>query len=249
MNNTPNKEPYKKLELSFLESKDGSHTLLRHDLNETYHSHNGAIQESMWVFIDKGLNYLKEQNYTSIKILEIGFGTGLNAILAYQFAQKNKIEIEYISLEPLPVPLEITEKLNYTDFLEEESKTIFNELHRVDWEKKHQISPYFSLHKIETTLEDYKNSSDNNFESQSDYNIENYFDCTFYDAFAPSKQAEVWQLSNLQKVFNLTKENGILVTYCAQGQFKRDLKTAGWTVESLDGAPPKREMVRAVKPI
>ena len=244
MNNLKNKT-HKKLELSFLESKDGPHTLLRHDLNETYHSHNGAIQESLWVFIDKGLNYLKQQNYTSIKVLEIGFGTGLNAILAYQFAQKNKIEIEYISLEPFPIPVEITEKLNYTDFLEEESKTVFNELHRVEWGIKHQISPYFSIQKIESTLEEYEKSSEN----QSNDNTETYFDCTFYDAFAPSKQAEVWQLSNLQKVFNLTKENGILVTYCAQGQFKRDLKTAGWTVESLDGAPPKREMVRAVKTV
>jgi tRNA U34 5-methylaminomethyl-2-thiouridine-forming methyltransferase MnmC len=234
----------KKLELSFLESKDGSHTLLRHDLNETYHSHNGAIQESLWVFIDKGLNYLKEQNYTSINILEIGFGTGLNAILAYEFAQKNQIKIEYISLEPFPVPLEIAEKLNYTDFLEQESKAVFNELHRISWEEMHKISPYFSLQKVETTLENYKINK-NNFENQSELYSEKYFDCTFYDAFAPSKQSEVWQLSNLQKVFDCTKENGILVTYCAQGQFKRDLKMVGWKVESLDGAPPKREMVRA----
>ncbi len=238
----------KKLELSFLESKDGSHTLLRHDLNETYHSHNGAIQESLWVFIDKGLNYLKKQNYTSIKILEIGFGTGLNAILAYQFAQKNKIELEYISLEPFPIPLEITQKLNYINFLETESKAIFNQLHQITWETKHKISPYFSIQKVEATLEEYKNNIKNNFENQSENDFDNsFFDCTFFDAFAPSKQAEVWQIENLQKVFNLTKENGILVTYCAQGQFKRDLKTAGWKVESLDGAPPKREMVRAVK--
>lgn len=236
----------KKLELSFLESKDGSHTLLRHDLNETYHSHNGAIQESLWVFIDKGLNYLKEQNYTSIKILEIGFGTGLNAILAYEFAQKNKIEIEYISLEPFPVPLEIAEKLNYADFLEEESKSIFNQLHQVSWEEMHKISEYFSVQKVESILEDFILNG-NNFENQSENSSKKYFDCTFYDAFAPSKQAEVWQLSNIQKVFNLTKENGVLVTYCAQGQFKRDLKTAGWKVESLDGAPPKREMTRANK--
>ena len=242
----------KKIELSFLESKDGSHTLLRHDLNETYHSHNGAIQESLWVFIDKGLNYLKEQNYTFIKILEIGFGTGLNAILAYEFAQKNKIEIEYISLEPFPVPLEITQKLNYTDFLEEESKAVFNQLHQVSWEEKHKISPYFSLQKVEATLEDYQLSQNNSEIQSEDNNVNNneeYFDCTFYDAFAPSKQAEVWQLSNLQKVFDFTKENGILVTYCAQGQFKRDLKTAGWKVESLEGAPPKREIVRAVKSV
>ncbi len=157
----------KKLELSFLESKDGSHTLLRHDLNETYHSHNGAIQESLWVFIDKGLNYLKEQNYRVIKVLEIGFGTGLNAILAYEFAQKNQIEIEYISLEPFPVPLEITQKLNYTDFLEKESKMIFNQLHQVSWEEKHKISPYFSLQKIESTLEEYQ-LSQNNSEIQSE---------------------------------------------------------------------------------
>jgi len=237
----------KKLELSFLESKDGSHTLLRHDINETYHSHNGAIQESLWVFVDKGLNYLKQQNYTSIKVLEIGFGTGLNAILTYEFAQKNKIEIEYISLEPFPIPSKITQKLNYTDFLEQESKTVFNQLHQISWEEKHEISPYFSIQKVETTLEEYNHICKNNFESQSESSNTPYFDCTFFDAFAPSKQAEVWQLSNLQKVFNLTKANGILITYCAQGQFKRDLKTAGWKVESLDGAPPKREMVRANK--
>lgn len=239
------KQEPKKLELSFLESKDGSHTLLRHDLNETYHSHNGAIQESLWVFIDKGLNYLKNKNYTFITVLEIGFGTGLNAILAYQFAQKNKIKIEYISLEPFPVPLEMAQQLNYTDFLEEENKSIFNELHQISWEEMHQISPYFSIKKIETTLEEYNH----NFENQSKDDSQKYFDCTFYDAFAPSKQAEVWKVENLQKVFNLTKENGVLVTYCAQGQFKRDLKTAGWTVESLEGAPPKREMVRAVNQV
>ncbi|AFM06262.1 hypothetical protein Fleli_3960 [Bernardetia litoralis DSM 6794] len=240
----------KKLELSFLESKDGSHTLIRHDLNETYHSHNGAIQESLWVFIDKGLSYLKEQNYTSIKILEIGFGTGLNAILAYEFAQKNKIEIEYISLEPFPIPLEIAKKLNYIDFLEEENKSVFNQLHQISWEEMHRISEYFSIQKVEATLENYifnKNNYEIQSESQDKNNNEKYFDCTFFDAFAPSKQAEVWQLSNIQKIFNLTKENGILVTYCAQGQFKRNLKTVGFKVESLDGAPPKREMVRAIQ--
>ncbi|WP_338791560.1 tRNA (5-methylaminomethyl-2-thiouridine)(34)-methyltransferase MnmD [Bernardetia sp. MNP-M8] len=230
MSNTINK----KIELSLLESKDGSHTLLRHDISETYHSHNGAIQESLWVFIDKGLNYLKQQNYDTIKILEVGFGTGLNAILAYEFAQQNKIKVEYITLEPFPIPLEIAQKLNYIDFLQEDTKAIFSNLHQVNWEEMYQLSPYFSIQKVESTLENY----------QMD---ENYFDCTFYDAFAPSKQAEVWQLSNLQKVFDFTRKNGILVTYCAQGQFKRDLKTASWKVEKLDGAPPKREMVRAIK--
>ena len=229
----------KKLELSFLESKDGSHTLLRHDLNETYHSHNGAIQESLWVFIDRGLNYLKDKDYEAIKVLEVGFGTGLNAILACEFSQKHSIKIEYISLEPFPIPLEIAQKLNYTNFLDEQSKEIFEKLHQLSWEEKHQISPYFSIQKVEKRLEDFENEGKEEGKS--------YFDCIFYDAFAPSKQAEVWQLSNLQKVFDLTAKNGVLVTYCAQGQFKGDLKTAGWSVESLDGAPPKREMVRAMK--
>ena len=244
--NTTNEKADQRLELSFIESRDGSHTLLRHDLNETYHSHNGAVQESLWVFIDKGLNHLKQKKYNSINVLEIGFGTGLNAILTYQFAQQNKIRIEYTSLEPFPIPLEITQKLNYTDFLKPENKPIFDRLHQISWEEKHEVSPYFSIHKIESTLENYKN----NFGKQSESNFENAcFDCTFYDAFAPSKQAEVWRLANLQKVFYITKEEGILVTYCAQGQFKRDLKTTGWKVESLEGAPPKREMVRAVKSV
>ena len=147
----------------------------------------------------------------------------------------------------------MTQQLNYTNFLEEENKAVFNKLHQISWEEMHEISPYFSIQKIETTLEEYNHNYGNNFEKQSEYVNQNYnekyFDCTFYDAFAPSKQAEVWQLSNLQKVVNLTKENGILVTYCAQGQFKRDLKTAGWKVESLEGAPPKREMVRAINQV
>ena len=184
-------------------------------------------------FIKQGLEFLKSrQNTKAISIFEVGFGTGLNALLSYQFATENTMPIRYESLEPYPVESSIFENLIYSQSKKENDS--FQSFHTGEWGVIHTIDPLFSFCKWKNPLE--------NFETNEPYDI------IFFDAFAPSKQPEVWSLENLKKCFRFLKPNGILTTYCAQGQFKRNLKEAGFLVESLPGAMGKKEMVRATKP-
>jgi tRNA U34 5-methylaminomethyl-2-thiouridine-forming methyltransferase MnmC len=215
------------MNIEIIESEDGSHTLFNPDLNETYHSHHGAITESRHVFIKEGLEKTGKEN---VKILEVGFGTGLNSLLAFEYAEKNGIKLWFESLEPFPLKEEIYSKLNYGKFTGENLQEKFILLHECEWEKAVHLSPLFTLLKRKQRLEDVI--------------LEKDFDCIFFDAFAPNKQSEVWDLTNLQKCSSALNPNGILVTYCAQGQFKRNLKQAGFEVESLPGPPGKKEMTR-----
>ena len=210
---------------------DGSHTLLNEAMDETYHSRHGAVQESLHVFIGQGLNYLfKKQNHEFISILEVGFGTGLNALLTLSEASKNEWSVAYTSLETYPLSQEVWENLNYPD-----PHRMLKELHKAEWQKWEQISPHFSLLKLERSLQLVELESEQ-------------FDLIYFDAFAPNKQPEMWELSLLDKVVKTLKSGGAFITYCAKGQLKRDLKTLGLIVESLPGPPGKREMVRAIKP-
>ncbi|MFZ2906443.1 MAG: tRNA (5-methylaminomethyl-2-thiouridine)(34)-methyltransferase MnmD [Cyclobacteriaceae bacterium] len=217
--------------LKLIITRDGSLSLLNTVLNETYHSVHGAVQESNHVFIEKGLHVAAAKN-TSLKILEIGFGTGLNALLTLQHAQVSQRTIDYTSLEAFPVPEEIWSALNYTQT--PESKDLFEKLHRAGWNDKTVILPNFYLQKLHTTLQ------------QTELNL-NYFDLVYFDAFAPNKQPEMWELPMLQKVTNAMKPGGLFVTYCAKGQLKRDLKSLNLLVETLQGPPGKREMISASK--
>jgi len=210
---------------------DGSHSLFNEALDETYHSRHGAVQESLHVFIEHGFGYLaRKQNPDSISILEVGFGTGLNALLTAAEAIKNNINVSFATLETFPLGKEIWESLNYSD-----PHNLFNTLHQTEWEKWMEINSRFRLLKLEKSLLDV------DLEPQQ-------FDLIYFDAFAPGKQPEMWELSVLQKVVTTLKPGGVFVTYCARGQLKRDLKSLGLTVESLPGPPGKREMVRALKP-
>lgn len=216
--------------IKIITTKDGSHSLLNEQLNETYHSLHGAVQESNHVFIEKGLDVFVAKS-KAIKILEIGFGTGLNALLTWQRVQSVQVSIEYTSLEAFPVPEEIWSELNYTTAPEE--KTLFEKLHQAEWNRRIEILPNFYLLKYHRTLQE--------------INLEpKYFDLVYFDAFAPNKQPEMWELPVLQKVSESMKRGGIFVTYCAKGQFKRDLQSLNFQVETLQGPPGKREMVRAV---
>ncbi len=218
------------MKIELQKTEDGSHTLFRPDLNETYHSHKGAMGESLHVFIKEGLQYLANARTAEpLKIFEVGFGTGLNAWLAYEFANESELKVSYLGLEPIPVPKELWSILNYT----EKSET-FHMLHATAWNEPVELSGYYNFTKVDQTLEDYESDRE--------------FDIIFMDAFAPSKQPAIWKKENLAKCFSLLTAGGILVTYCAQGQFKRDLKSVGFTVESLEGALGKKEMVRASKP-
>jgi tRNA U34 5-methylaminomethyl-2-thiouridine-forming methyltransferase MnmC len=222
--------------LKIITTEDGSHSLYHNELNETYHSFHGALTESKYVFIEKGLRYwrVKEGLPQAVRVLEIGFGTGLNALLSYQFAKENAIDLHYTSLEPFPIEPSIIQQLNYHLQLQgDASKTDFDAIHEVDWNEAVVLSENFKLEKQETTFQ--------NFETDKNYDI------IFFDAFAPSKQAEMWELALMQKCYELLNEKGVFVTYSARGQLKRDLKSAGFSVETLPGPPGKKEMVRAEK--
>jgi tRNA U34 5-methylaminomethyl-2-thiouridine-forming methyltransferase MnmC len=214
-------------------TKDGSHSLFNEQLNETYHSTHGAIQESVYVFIEKGLREFATGGAHSIRVLEVGFGTGLNALLTYQLGQTSGIDIAYHTLEAFPLDAEIWSQLNYCDSLG--MRDIFNRLHGVSWNESHQFPERFTFRKNNSKLED------ENLVSQG-------YDVVFFDAFAPSRQPDMWTKEILSKVCNAIARNGIFVTYCAKGQLKRDLRELGLVVETLPGPPGKKEMIRARRP-
>jgi tRNA U34 5-methylaminomethyl-2-thiouridine-forming methyltransferase MnmC len=216
--------------IKIIVTNDGSHSLLNETLDETYHSRHGAVQESMYVFIEQGLNYwLEQRNVKAISILEVGFGTGLNALLTLTEAIKRDINIDYYSLETVPLEREVWMNLNYPDPL-----YFFKAIHVAEWGQVCEIDAHFRMIKkneslLTTVLQPAQ------------------FDLVYFDAFAPNKQPEMWELPVLEKVVSTLKPGGLFVTYCAKGQLKRDLKSLGLTVESLPGPPGKREMVRALK--
>lgn len=220
--------------LQIITTHDGSHSLLNPELNETYHSVHGARQESLHVFIKHGLEFaVQHQHKNPVKILEIGFGTGLNALLTAAYSVRNNLKVEYTTLEAFPVNESIWQQLNYPQG-ETESKIFYN-LHHTAWDEWTEPVPGFMLKKINTTL-------------QLASLGHNYFDVVYFDAFAPNKQPEMWELPMLQKTVQSLVSKGVFVTYCAKGQLKRDLASLGTTVEALQGPPGKREMIRAVKP-
>lgn len=221
--------------LEIIGTEDGSHSLYDPELDETYHSRHGAIQESEHVFIKHGLRYMIQspRKFAPLNLLEIGFGTGLNALLSYRLSARQAIN--YTSLETFPLKLEIIEKLNYGRLIQDKSlNEVYLAMHKADWNQEADISENFVLRKIETALQQYSP------QPQS-------FDLVYFDAFAPKKQPELWTLEMMEKMFAALKHGGALVTYCAKGQLKRDLRSAGFEVETLQGPPGKLEMTRATK--
>lgn len=208
--------------LKVITTEDGSQSLYDDVLNETYHSTKGARAESQYVFVDQ----LAISN-AQLSILEVGFGTGLNALLTWEWAEKNDQSIHFYSLEPFPIAEEIWKTMTLI------GNEKFSELHEADWDQSVKMSEYFVLEKRIIGLEK--------------LDIKDRFDYVFFDAFAPSKQPEIWSIENLQRCHDALMPGGILTTYCAQGQFKRNLKALGFEVEVLPGALGKKEMVRAIK--
>ena len=210
-------------------TKDGSHSLFVPDLNETYHSRNGAISESKHVFIKNALLMHPENN---IKILEVGFGTGLNTWLTLENIGNKKIH--YTTLEPFPIKKEIYTKLNFNKFIHSNYK-LFIKTHTSKWNKNINLCNNFVLHKLNHPIQNYCPKKK--------------FDIIYFDAFAPNKQSEMWTQEILEKCFKIINENGFLVTYCAKGKIKRLLQSIGFKLEVLKGPPGKREMIRARKTI
>jgi tRNA U34 5-methylaminomethyl-2-thiouridine-forming methyltransferase MnmC len=221
--------------MKLIETSDGSHTIESDTFQATYHSTHGSVQESKTVFIDAGLHYFTSSQKESISILEIGFGTGLNAFMTYLEARNHNKNIQYDTYEFYPIGVEIAEKLNYPKMLNAETeKDFFLSLHSNTTVKK----AFCDVYHFNFTL------FIDNFEIQ---NFSPTYDIIYFDAFAPNIQAQLWQEDFLKKMYDALNDGGILVTYCAQGAFKRALKTVGFSVEALPGPKGKREMTRAIK--
>ncbi|MEL6843637.1 MAG: tRNA (5-methylaminomethyl-2-thiouridine)(34)-methyltransferase MnmD [Bacteroidota bacterium] len=220
-------------EIKHIITNDGSSTLYSPQYDEHYHSVHGAIQESMHVFIRMGLDGLAPER-KDIRILEMGFGTGLNALLSLLYRKDRRVH--YTGIEAIPVEAEIAEGLNYADKLGESAlKTPFMALHNAPWEEETEIVPGFLLQKYHIKLEE--------FIPQGSY------DLIYFDAFAPNSQPELWTEQMMQRMYEMTTAGGIFVTYSAKSSVRRGLQAAGYTVEKLPGPPGKREMLRATRPL
>jgi tRNA U34 5-methylaminomethyl-2-thiouridine-forming methyltransferase MnmC len=238
-------------DITLIETSDGSHSLFVRSLNETYHSRHGAMQESQWVFIKHGLEHAYRNGEP--RIHEVGFGTGLNALLAMRWAEEHRVHVHFTTLETNVLPMEFAEQLNYCETYISEKPEFergstaltnrrgqnmrerFLQMHSSPWNQDIAITPYFTLHKALREVQ---------MESTNDE-----FDVVFFDAFGPPTQPDMWTPDIFRRMFNALKPGGILVTYCAKGQVRRDMQSVGFTVERLPGPPGKREMLRATKPM
>jgi len=218
--------------MKIVTTEDGSHSLYSEQFNEHYHSTYGAVQESMHVFIEAGLNKCSLQE---VNILEAGFGTGLNAFLALQNSIEKGRKVYYYSIELYPLKEEVYRELNYAAAVDfDGAAKYFQALHEAEWDTDVQISPDFTLRKVKGSLTEAALPQD-------------FFDVVFYDAFAPDTQPELWTEEIFAKVYSSMKREAILTTYCVKGIVKRAMRAAGLKVEKLQGPPGKREMIRAVK--
>ncbi|WP_191860335.1 tRNA (5-methylaminomethyl-2-thiouridine)(34)-methyltransferase MnmD [Hanstruepera ponticola] len=213
---------------------DGSKTIQIEDWNEQYHSIHGAYQEAMHVFIEHGFKHVIEtKNYSQpLSILEIGFGTGLNAMLTMHEAKKKQVSVNYIGVEAYPVLLDELKQLQYDVLLKDDSDTFFK-MHEVDWENKSIITPNFTLTKRQQFFQD--------ITDEDTYNL------IYFDAFGARVQPDLWTESIFKIMFKALKPQGVLVTYSAKGSVRRAMQAVGFEVERLPGPPGKREMLRAKK--
>lgn len=210
---------------------DGSKTIQIEDWNEQYHSKHGAVQEAYHVFIEHGLRLF---NNTSITVLEVGFGTGLNALITLLEAAKQQLTVEYIGVEAFPVSVDEICVLDYCRQLGADNvEASFNKMHRSNWQEEVAITPDFSLLKQK---KDFRQIDE-----------ENLVDLVYFDAFGARVQPDLWTEEIFSIMHNALKQEGVLVTYAAKGSVRRAMQAVGFTVERLPGPPGKREMLRAIK--
>lgn len=210
------------------QTADGSHTLFVPSLDEHYHSVNGAVQESMHVFINAGFHQVKKNN---INIVEIGFGTGLNAFLTLkELTASEKVEsVTYHAIELLPLDFRLIEKMNYAAVAWPEKYDWFVALHQVDWEQPCVIAPGFTLCKMQ--------------DDARTCLFPDGVDLIYFDAFAPDKQPEMWEQTMFDRLYACMDAGGIIVTYCAKGEVRRRMQSAGFVMERLPGPVGKRHML------
>lgn len=214
-----------------IQTSDGSTTIQIEDWDECYHSKHGAIQEAKHVFIKNGLALFPNQK---VSILEIGFGTGLNAFITFLEAKKQNQSINYVGVEAYPISVSELKGMNYVEELGAlEYEAVFEKIHQKEWEQSNWLTADFCLTKRQQF-----------FEAIDD--VEQY-DLIYFDAFGYRVQPELWSTAIFQKMFTALKNKGVLVTYAARGVVKRSMIEVGFKVEKLAGPPGKREMFRATK--
>ena len=219
------------MEREIVVTGDGSKTIQIKDWNEQYHSKHGAIREAYHVFIKNGLELFENQG---LSILEIGFGTGLNAFITLLEAPKRKLKVHYTGVEAYPILKTEIGQLNYVEQLTAmEHREKFEKLHSCTWEENTSITPTFSLLKVQKDFKEIQYSAE--------------FDLIYFDAFGARVQPELWTVEIFQKMFKALKNKGVLVTYAAKGSVRRAMQEVGFQVERLPGPPGKREMLRARK--
>lgn len=212
-------------------TSDGSTSIHIEDWNESYHSKHGAIQEAYHVFIKNGLNLFESR---SINILEIGFGTGLNAFITFLEHRKRKLNVNYQTVEAYPLTLQEAMAMNYVQQLNAtDNLSVFEQLHTCTWEQEHSLCSLFRFKKRNQLFQN--------------INDVNHFDLIYFDAFGARVQPELWNENIFAKMFQALKEGGYLVTYSAKGSVRRAMQACGFKVEKLQGPPGKREMLRARK--
>jgi tRNA U34 5-methylaminomethyl-2-thiouridine-forming methyltransferase MnmC len=216
--------------IQLINTADGSHTIFVPELNEHYHSVHGAVQESTHIFINNGFDFCKAD---PLFILEIGFGTGLNALLTAIRSISGERNVHYTSIEKYPLDNKITCSLNHFKFAGEKGDEIFHLIHSSPWNQSVRICKNFFLEKTE-----------NDF---TKIQINGKYDLIYFDAFGPDKQPEMWTKELFSGIAAVTNKEGVLVTYSAKGEVKRNLKACGFEVILLPGPPGKRQMIRAVK--
>jgi tRNA U34 5-methylaminomethyl-2-thiouridine-forming methyltransferase MnmC len=226
MNYLNKMEHFKK---EILKTTDGSNTIYIPEMDETYHSHHGALAESKHIFIKTGLKHIDKK---IINVFEVGFGTGLNAILTCLAGDDKRIN--YDTIELYPVSADLIDQVEYKALFKGDEQALFSQIHDCKWEEKVSITDQFNIHKIEADF--------------TNYNYQSKYDLIYFDAFAPNKQEEMWTEELLQKLYDACNEGAVLVTYCVRGTVKRALKKVGFQIKKMPGpVDGKREMLRAIK--
>lgn len=227
---------------------DGSLTIYAPSSGEHYHSTHGAIQESQYIFVRHGLDYRASLSpeLSNIRVLEVGFGTGLNTLLTLHWAEQAKKLISYTSIELYPLQPELYTQLTYDiDDMPHATKSL-QALHKAPWEEVQSVSA-LSLLKHATSLQSYLELGNSSppLVTEGEKKQVNSFDVIYFDAFSPEAQPELWQEEVFTSLHRLCAPRAVLTTYCAKGEVRRRLQRAGFVVERLPGPPGKREILRA----
>lgn len=214
-----------------IETADGSKTLFIPDMNEQYHSVNGALTESEYVFLKQG--YLHHTSKAPV-VFEVGFGTGLNALVTALKAAEQKRKTRFISIEKYPLSGIELKELEYDKLISPDAADLFIKIHKAKWNEEVRITEYFSILKIEADLKTFS------------FDTLPQFDLIYFDAFAPDKQPDLWSSQIFENIHKASNTKAIFVTYCAKGVIRRQLEATGFAVERLPGPPGKRQMMRGL---